>query len=186
MQSGDKIRFFFEANSFDEQDQLKHSKHDCLNKIGHSLHWHDPVFKKITFNERVKNVAKDLDFKDPAVVQGMYLIEFLNKIICTYLSDLTKFFLGMYIFKQPRIGTPVTPHQDGTFLFNNPLKLVGLWFPIDDATLENGCLWYVPGSHKLPIKSRFKRSPENKMVFEGKDHEMNDDDWVAAPVKKGT
>ena len=92
----------------------------------------------------------------------------------------------MYIFKQPRIGTPVTPHQDGTFLFNDPLKLVGLWFPIDDATLENGCLWYVPGSHKLPIKSRFKRSPENKMVFEGKDHEMNDDDWVAAPVKKGT
>ena len=92
----------------------------------------------------------------------------------------------MYIFKQPRIGTPVTPHQDGTFLFNDPLKLVGLWFPIDDATLENGCLWYVPGSHKLPIKSRFKRSPENKMVFDGKDHEMNDDDWVAAPVKKGT
>ena len=92
MESGDKIRFFFEANSFDEQDQLKHSKHDCLNKIGHSLHWHDPVFKKITFNERVKNVAKDLDFKDPAVVQGMYLRtnavfffkEFLNKIICVF------------------------------------------------------------------------------------------------------
>ena len=162
MESGDKIRFFFEANSFDGQDQLKHSKHDCLNKIGHSLHWHDPVFKKITFNERVKNVAKDLDFKDPAVVQGMY------------------------IFKQPRIGTPVTPHQDGTFLFNNPLKLVGLWFPIDDATLENGCLWYVPGSHKLPIKSRFKRTPENKMVFDGKDHEMKEEDWIAAPVKKGT
>ena len=54
-------------------------------------------------------------------------------------------FQGMYIFKQPRIGTQVTPHQDGTFLYNDPLKLVGLWFPVDDATLENGCLWYIPG-----------------------------------------
>ena len=41
----------------------------------------------------------------------------------------------------------MTPHQDGTFLNNDPLKLVGFWFPLDDATLENGCLWYVPGSH---------------------------------------
>ena len=71
-----------------------------MNKIGHSLHWHSPAFKKVTFAEKVKNLAKDLDFKDPAVVQGMY------------------------IFKQPRIGTQVTPHQDGTFLYNDPLKLV--------------------------------------------------------------
>ena len=42
----------------------------------------------------------------------------------------------------------MTPHQDGTFLYNEPLRLFGFWFPIDDATQENGCLWYVPGSHK--------------------------------------
>ena len=42
----------------------------------------------------------------------------------------------------------MTPHQDGTFLYNEPLRLFGFWFPIDDATEENGCLWYVPGSHK--------------------------------------
>ena len=31
----------------------------------------------------------------------------------------------------------MTPHQDGTFLNNSPLKLAGFWFPLDDATLDN-------------------------------------------------
>jgi len=168
LDSGDKIRFFFETNALDDNGKLKLQKDKCLNKIGHSLHWHSPAFKKVTFAEKVKKLAKDLDFKDPAVVQGMY------------------------IFKQPRIGTQVTPHQDGTFLYNDPLKLVGLWFPIDDATLENGCLWYVPGSHKLPISRRFKRNPGIKsdydplMIFEGKEHQMKDEEWIPAPVKKGS
>ena len=55
-------------------------------------------------------------------------------------------------------GGEVTPHQDGTFLYNEPLRLFGFWFPIDDATLENGCLWYVPGSHLEPITRRFLRT----------------------------
>jgi phytanoyl-CoA hydroxylase len=84
----------------------------------------------------------------------------------------------------------VTPHQDGTFLNNDPLKLVGYWFPIDDATLENGCLWYVPGSHKYPITRRYIRNqadnPESLMIFEGEDPTANDEEWIAAPVKKGT
>ena len=55
-------------------------------------------------------------------------------------------------------GGEVTPHQDGTFLYNEPLRLFGFWFPIDDATLENGCLWYVPGSHQEPVTRRFLRT----------------------------
>lgn len=41
----------------------------------------------------------------------------------------------------------VVPHQDGTFLFNEPLKIMGVWIALEDATLENGCLWFIPGSH---------------------------------------
>ena len=55
-------------------------------------------------------------------------------------------------------GGEVTPHQDGTFLYNEPLRLFGFWFPIDDATEENGCLWYVPGSHAEPVTRRFLRT----------------------------
>jgi ectoine hydroxylase-related dioxygenase (phytanoyl-CoA dioxygenase family) len=71
----------------------------------------------------------------------------------------------MYIFKQPLIGAKgksdlvwlyihtilsslVVPHQDGTFLFNDPLKIMGVWIALEDATIENGCLWFIPGSHQ--------------------------------------
>lgn len=42
----------------------------------------------------------------------------------------------------------VTPHQDSTFLYTDPPTAVGLWFPLVDVTLDNGCLWFIPGSHK--------------------------------------
>ena len=58
LNSGDKIRFFFESDAFDENGKLKFDKQDCLNKIGHSLHWHDNEFRKVTFSERSKKVAR--------------------------------------------------------------------------------------------------------------------------------
>ena len=42
----------------------------------------------------------------------------------------------------------VVPHEDGTFLMNEPSKVIGLWIALEDADLENGCLWFIPGSHK--------------------------------------
>ena len=64
---------------------------------------------------------------------------------------------SMYIFKQPNIGGEVTCHQDATFLYTEPLRMVGLWFALEDATIENGCLWVIPGGHRLGLKSRFVR-----------------------------
>merc|ERR1740128_1427738 len=138
-------------------------KHKSLNKIGHALHWLNPVFRKISFSQKVQLISRCLGLRDPAIVQGMY------------------------IFKNPGIGGEVTPHQDGTFLYNEPLRLFGFWFPIDDATLENGCLWYVPGSHDQPITRRFLRTgKQDKLLeFRGEDAEFEEEEWVAAPVSKG-
>ena len=50
----------------------------------------------------------------------------------------------------------VVPHQDGSFLYNEPLKIIGIWIALEDATIENGCLWFIPGSQTS--KSTYVRS----------------------------
>jgi phytanoyl-CoA hydroxylase len=64
----------------------------------------------------------------------------------------------MIICKQPEIGGAVPPHQDSTFLYTDPPSAVGFWYALEDATVENGCLSFLPGSHKgAAIEKRFVR-----------------------------
>lgn len=42
-------------------------------------------------------------------------------------------------------------HQDEFFIPTRDRSLTGAWIAMDDATIENGCLWVIPGSHKLGI-----------------------------------
>jgi phytanoyl-CoA hydroxylase len=58
---------------------------------------------------------------------------------------------SMAILKPPKIGGNVSVHQDSTFLYDEPETLVGFWIPLQDATVKNGCLWGIPGSHKYPL-----------------------------------
>jgi phytanoyl-CoA hydroxylase len=135
LESGDKIRFFFEENAFSEDGQLKQSKECSINKIGHALHDLDPVFDRFSRTKEIQQLVYDLGLSHPLLLQSMY------------------------IFKQPRIGGEVTCHQDATFLYTEPLRMLGLWFALEYATIENGCLWAIAGGHKSGLKSRFVRVP---------------------------
>ena len=65
---------------------------------------------------------------------------------------------SMYIFKRAKVGGAVRPHTDGTFLMTTG-NLLGLWTPLENATIENGCLWFEPGSHRTrEITSFFERT----------------------------
>ena len=134
LESGDKIRFFFEENAFLPGGALRQKKEESINKIGHALHDLDPVFDEFSRQAKIKELVRDLGIQDPLLLQSMY------------------------IFKQPNIGGEVTCHQDATFLYTEPLRMVGLWFALEDATTKNGCLWAIPGGHKLGLKSRFARA----------------------------
>src|SRR3546814_15706462 len=83
----------------------------------------------------------------------------------------------MYIFKQPHIGGEVGWHQDSTFLYTDSLSVVGLWFALEDATLENGCLWALPGAHKGPLRERWRRT-DGALAIAG----MDDKHWPPAGV----
>jgi ectoine hydroxylase-related dioxygenase (phytanoyl-CoA dioxygenase family) len=57
--------------------------------------------------------------------------------------------------KPAKHGGVVAWHQDFSYwTFTKPMHHLTCWIGLDDATTKNGCLYYVPGSHKwglLPI-----------------------------------
>jgi phytanoyl-CoA hydroxylase len=163
LESGDKIRFFFEEDAFNPDGTLRQSKEQSINKIGHALHDLDPLFGEFSRTKELAQLVSDLGINNPLLLQSMY------------------------IFKQPRIGGEVTCHQDATFLYTEPLRLVGLWFALEDATIENGCLWAIPGGHRLGLKSKFLRAAGEGTRFEIIDDSPWPEDQVEPlEVKQGT
>lgn len=56
----------------------------------------------------------------------------------------------MYYFKPPG-AKGQGMHQDNFYLLAAPATCIAAWTAIDAATLDNGCLWVVPGSHRHDI-----------------------------------
>ena len=128
LNSGDKIRVFMEEGEESVAGQHR------VNKLGHALHDLDPVFQAFSHQEFLSDIASDLGLDHTGLLQSMY------------------------IFKQPHIGGEVNIHQDATFLYTHPISVTGFWFALQDATLENGCLWALPGGHTRGLKERFYRT----------------------------
>lgn len=57
---------------------------------------------------------------------------------------------SMLFIKSP--GSPGQAwHQDEAFIPTRDRSLTGAWLAIDDATVDNGCLWAIPGSHRRGV-----------------------------------
>ncbi|MCA9176101.1 MAG: phytanoyl-CoA dioxygenase family protein [Planctomycetales bacterium] len=54
---------------------------------------------------------------------------------------------GSQCFMKPAGGIEKPYHQDSAYFTIEPLALVTCWIALDDVTLDNGCLWVIPGSH---------------------------------------
>ena len=134
LQSGGGVSCFFEAEAFADDGTLRTPKPLSINKIGHALHDLNSEFERFTYTPQLAGVAVDIGMADALALQSMY------------------------IFKQPHIGGEVGCHQDATFLYTDPITVTGFWFAIEDATLENGCMWAAPGGHRTALRKLFKRA----------------------------
>ncbi len=136
LDSGDGVRCFFEEEAFDAEGRLRVPKELAINKIGHAMHDLDPVFGAFSKGEALRGVAAGLGLARPQVWQSMF------------------------IFKQPGIGGEVRWHQDASFFESDPITVTTFWFALEDATLQNGCLWTEPGGHRGSrgvLRERFVR-----------------------------
>lgn len=162
--SVDKICCFLEEKAV-ENGKLIVDKNRSVNKIGHALHDKNPVFEAVTFTPKVVQYSHDLGVIDPILLQSMY------------------------IFKYAKIGGAVHPHQDATFLYTEPISAIAFWIPIDDATVENACLWVAPGTHKGPLKTRFVSDANHNTSFIQWSSEgcaLTDHTFIPVEVSKGS
>jgi phytanoyl-CoA hydroxylase len=94
-----------------------------VRKINHCAE-NDSVFMKYAKDDRILEIVEELMGPD------------------------IKLF-GSQLFMKPPGGVEKPYHQDSPYFPIEPMSLVTCWIALDDVTVENGCLWVVPGSHRL-------------------------------------
>lgn len=85
------------------------------------------------------------------------------------------------VFKHPE-GDRIFPwHQDDAYTPVDPAPYLTLWLAISDATLENGCISVLPGSHKGGLVPH----QESPIGWVGHPHD-HEDQGIAVPVPAGS
>ncbi len=88
----------------------------------------------------------------------------------------------MLINKAPHSNQSTPWHQDAAYWIDMPDKrALSIWFAIDEATLDNGCMWYTPKSHKLPLRKHHQPVGKGALQCKGSEEES-----IAVPLKPGS
>jgi len=109
-----------------------------------------------------------------------------DPVLLDIVEDLIGSPLALYadeaFLKPPFHGSEKLPHQDNAYFGVQPdAALITCWTALDDATVENGCMHYLAGSHKLgvldhePIPGTPHRTPKGVDLGEA----------VAVPIQAG-
>ena len=54
---------------------------------------------------------------------------------------------------KPAFGNSTALHLDNQFWSFDSAQAMTMWIALDDATLANGCMWYLPGSQKTELRA---------------------------------
>ena len=110
-----------------------------------------------------------------------------RRLACTLLGvkedELTK--QGtMLIFKPPRTGRSTPWHQDEAYWDQPDVEAhtASVWMPLEEATVDSGCMQFVPGSHKLGIMHYHQPAPAQPLLL---DDAVDLSGAVACPLPPG-
>ena len=79
-------------------------------------------------------------------------------------------------------------HQDEYFIPTRDRSLCAAWIALDDATVENGCLWVIPGSHRPGVIYPDREHDDVRFdcASESYDFPYGDDEAVPVEIPAGT
>lgn len=94
-----------------------------------------------------KYVAIHFPHKISTVIERFLFHKEIVSVLEKIVSPNVKCMQSMLFVKAPGKAGQAW-HQDEFYIPTRDKSLVGVWIAIDNATIENGCLWIIPGSHK--------------------------------------
>ena len=91
------------------------------------------------------------------------------------------FDFDMLIDKAPHTSAPTPWHQDAAYWVDLPdRRAVSFWVALDTAEIDNGCMWFVPGSHNHPIRPHRQTGGTGALECDVDEHE-----GIAMPLGPG-
>ena len=102
-------------------------------------------------------------------LRGVLFSETMADLCRATLGDTAYFFFDQYVVKGPEGGLPFSWHQDSGYVVGNGgppdhAPYVTCWCPLDDATVENGTVRLMPGSHRNGILPHDRQPGSNDLV----------------------
>jgi len=120
-----------------------------------------------------------------AGMRALMLDERLGKLAGTLAGvDGVRIWHDQALFKPP-FGNPTAWHLDNPYWSFSSRDAISIWVALDDATLGNGCMWYLPGTHKT---ARFDNVSIGQNLADLFKHypEWRDVEPVACPCPAGS
>ncbi|MEM7134484.1 MAG: phytanoyl-CoA dioxygenase family protein [Chloroflexota bacterium] len=88
---------------------------------------HNVHFNRLTYHETILDIIEDI------------------------LGPNIQLYHNQALYKPAHHGGPIFWHQDNAYWQCRPANIVSCWLTLDDVTLENGAMQFVPGSHLRPM-----------------------------------
>lgn len=170
----------------DELDRLKRDTAD-IARGKYACDQLKPLPSDMPDDEVLRNILciHQVHYISPTMLEFVKhprLAEILSRIV----APDVKCMQSMLFVKPPQFQGQAW-HQDEIYIPTRDRSLCGGWIAIDDATIENGCLYVIPGSHKTGYlwPQRPHENPE-EFDFASESYGFDDSGEVPVEVKAGT
>ncbi len=135
----------------------------------HQPHYVSPVMRAFTEHPRIRDVLTR--------ITAAHLAHWDGSVKC----------MQTMLFVKPPGKQGQAWHQDERYIPTRDRSLIGAWIAIDDATIENGCLWVMPGSHRtgylFPTRAH---NQDDEYDFADQAHGFDESKAVPVEVKAGS
>lgn len=119
-----------------------------------------------------------LNFKD-AEIQRFTADERFVRLSTQLLGPDVRLYWDQSVYKRPEARRDFPWHQDNGYVPIAPEHYLTCWLALNDATVENGCIWVLPRSHLNGVVEH-KQTPIGLQCYFGPDP------GTPVPVRKGS